>query len=242
MTRILGRPRGARPDHPHPARRATAASTSSPSTAAAPTCSARTAAAATPGWPQRLAELTQEERDVLRAAAPLLDRITRFMSPTFQSLRNRNYRLYATGGVVSNVGTWMQRVAQDWLVLQLSGHSGVALGITTGLQFLPMLLLAPFAGTLADRYSKRKVLIATQASMAVRRRHPRPARHHRRRAGLARLRARAAARRRCRLSTPRPGSPSSSRWSAATTCPTPSGSTARRSTSAASSARRWPAC
>ena len=69
--------------------------------------------------------------------------------------------------MVSNVGTWMQRVAQDWLVLQLSGHSGVALGITTGLQFLPMLLLAPFAGTLADRYSKRKVLIATQAFMAT---------------------------------------------------------------------------
>jgi MFS family permease len=89
------------------------------------------------------------------------------MSPTFQSLRIRNYRLYATGGVVSNVGTWMQRVAQDWLVLQLSGHSGVALGITTGLQFLPMLLLAPFAGTLADRYSKRKILIVTQASMAT---------------------------------------------------------------------------
>ena len=89
------------------------------------------------------------------------------MSPTFQALRNRNYRYYAAGGVVSNVGTWMQRIAQDWLVLQLSGHSGVALGITTGLQFLPMLLLAPLAGTLADRYSKRKVLIATQAFMAT---------------------------------------------------------------------------
>ena len=89
------------------------------------------------------------------------------MSPTFQSLRNRNYRYYATGGVVSNTGTWMQRVAQDWLVLQLSGQSGVALGITTGLQFLPMLVLAPFAGTLADRYSKRKVLIATQSFMAA---------------------------------------------------------------------------
>jgi MFS family permease len=89
------------------------------------------------------------------------------MSPTFQALRNRNYRLYATGGLVSNIGTWMQRVAQDWLVLQLSGNSGVALGITTGLQFLPMLLLAPFAGTLADRYSKRKVLIVTQAFMAT---------------------------------------------------------------------------
>jgi MFS family permease len=89
------------------------------------------------------------------------------MSPTFTSLHVRNYRLYATGGFVSNIGTWMQRVAQDWLVLQLSGHSGVALGITTGLQFLPMLVLAPFAGTVADRFSKRKVLMLTQASMAV---------------------------------------------------------------------------
>jgi MFS family permease len=89
------------------------------------------------------------------------------MSPTFTSLHVRNYRLYATGGFVSNIGTWMQRVAQDWLVLQLSGHSGVALGITTGLQFLPMLLLAPFAGTVADRFSKRKVLMLTQASMAA---------------------------------------------------------------------------
>lgn len=89
------------------------------------------------------------------------------MSPTFQSLHNRNYRLYTSGGVVSNVGTWMQRVAQDWLVLQLTDNSGVALGITTGLQFLPMLVLAPFAGTLADRYSKRRVLMVTQASMAV---------------------------------------------------------------------------
>jgi MFS family permease len=89
------------------------------------------------------------------------------MSPTFSSMSVRNYRLYATGGLVSNIGTWMQRVAQDWLVLQLSGHSGLALGITTGLQFLPMLVLAPFAGTVADRFSKRKVLILTQASMAV---------------------------------------------------------------------------
>jgi MFS family permease len=89
------------------------------------------------------------------------------MSPTFTSLHVRNYRLYATGGFVSNIGTWMQRVAQDWLVLQLSGHSGIALGITTGLQFLPMLVLAPFAGTVADRFSKRKVLMLTQASMGV---------------------------------------------------------------------------
>ena len=55
----------------------------------------------------------------------------------FRSLRTRNYRLFAAGQVVSNTGTWMQRVAQDWLVLQLTHGSGTALGITTGLQFLP---------------------------------------------------------------------------------------------------------
>ncbi len=88
------------------------------------------------------------------------------MSPTFAALSIRNYRLFAGGSLVSNVGTWMQRVAQDWLVLQLTG-SGVALGITTGLQFLPFLLVTPFAGVIADRYSKRRVLQVTQASLAV---------------------------------------------------------------------------
>ncbi|MGZ8736817.1 MAG: MFS transporter [Nocardioides sp.] len=88
------------------------------------------------------------------------------MSPTFQALSNRNYRLYAAGGVVSNTGTWMQRVAQDWLVLQLTGNSGTALGITTGLQFLPMLLLSPYAGLVADRFPKRRLLQVTQLMMA----------------------------------------------------------------------------
>ena len=89
------------------------------------------------------------------------------MSPTFRSLRVRNYRLYATGGLVSNIGTWMQRIAQDWLVLELTDNNGIALGVTTGLQFLPMLLVGPWAGSLADRYSKRKLLILTQAFMGV---------------------------------------------------------------------------
>jgi len=89
------------------------------------------------------------------------------VSPTFRSLRNRNYRIYYAGGVVSNVGTWMQRIAQDWLVIQLADNDGVALGVTTGLQFLPLLLLGPWGGMLADRYSKRKLLIATQAFMGV---------------------------------------------------------------------------
>jgi MFS family permease len=89
------------------------------------------------------------------------------LSPTFRSLSNRNYRLYASGAVVSNVGTWMQRVAQDWLVLQLTGFSGTALGITTGLQFLPILLLSPYAGLIADRFPKRRLLQVTQLMLAV---------------------------------------------------------------------------
>ena len=89
------------------------------------------------------------------------------MSPTFRSLAHRDYRRYATGGFVSNVGTWMQRVAQDWLVLLVTGGSASALGITTGLQFLPILLFSAFAGTLADRFPKRTLLMITQASMAV---------------------------------------------------------------------------
>lgn len=89
------------------------------------------------------------------------------MSPTFRSLSNSNYRRYALGGVVSNVGTWMQRIAQDWLVLLLSGGSGAAIGIATGLQFLPFLLLMPFAGLVADRVPKQQLLQLTNALMAV---------------------------------------------------------------------------
>lgn len=89
------------------------------------------------------------------------------MSPTFRSLSNSNYRIYAAGGVVSNVGTWMQRIAQDWLVLVLSAGSGTALGITTGLQFLPFLLLSPFAGLIADRIPKQRLLQLTNLAMSV---------------------------------------------------------------------------
>ena len=69
--------------------------------------------------------------------------------------------------MISNTGTWMQRVAQDWLVLDLTHNSGTALGITTGLQFLPLLLFSLWGGVIADRYSKRRVLMATQTSMGV---------------------------------------------------------------------------
>ena len=89
------------------------------------------------------------------------------MRSTFHALRIPNYRLYSGGSVISNVGTWLQRIAQDWLVLLLSGASGTALGITTGLQFLPILLLTPYAGVLADRLPKRSLMMMTQATMAL---------------------------------------------------------------------------
>ncbi len=89
------------------------------------------------------------------------------MSPAFRSLRVRNYRLFASGQLVSLTGTWMQRVAQDWLVLRLSDNSGVALGITTALQFLPMLLFGLYGGVLADRYPKRQLLITAQVAMGA---------------------------------------------------------------------------
>src|ERR671933_2995889 len=84
---------------------------------------------------------------------------------TFRSLRVRNYRLYFVGQIVSVTGTWMQSVAQAWLVLQLS-HSGLALGLTTGLQFGPMLVGGPWGGVVADRSDKRRLLMVTQASSA----------------------------------------------------------------------------
>ncbi|MFC4910774.1 MFS transporter [Actinomadura gamaensis] len=86
----------------------------------------------------------------------------------FRSLKNRNYRLFTGGQVVSNTGTWMQRVAQDWLVLGLAhGNGGSALGITTGLQFLPLLLFGLWGGVIADRYPKRRVLMLTQTAMGM---------------------------------------------------------------------------
>jgi MFS family permease len=84
----------------------------------------------------------------------------------FRSLRVRNYRLYASGQLVSLTGTWMQRVAQDWLVLELT-NSGTALGVVTALQFGPALLLGLWGGVIADRGDKRRILQATQAGLAV---------------------------------------------------------------------------
>lgn len=90
------------------------------------------------------------------------------MAGTFRSLRSFNFRLWTAGGLISNIGTWMQRVAQDWLVLtQLTHRDASALGIVIGLQFAPLLLLLPWTGLAADRLDQRKLLMLTQATMGV---------------------------------------------------------------------------
>ncbi|MEV6795426.1 MFS transporter [Streptomyces sp. NPDC051320] len=84
----------------------------------------------------------------------------------FSSLKIRNYRLFATGAVVSNTGTWMARITQDWLVLSITGSSA-AVGITTAMQFLPMLLFGLYGGVIADRFTKRSLLFCTQGAMSL---------------------------------------------------------------------------
>ncbi|WP_064456727.1 MFS transporter [Streptomyces hygroscopicus] len=85
---------------------------------------------------------------------------------TFRSLKVRNYRLFATGAMISNTGTWMSRIAQDWLVLSLTGSS-TAVGITTALQFLPMLLFGLYGGVIADRCPRRRLLLITQTALGL---------------------------------------------------------------------------
>jgi MFS family permease len=89
-------------------------------------------------------------------------------SSTFRSLRGYNYRVWASGAAVSNVGTWMQRTAQDWIVLtQLTRHNATAVGIVMALQFGPQLLLLPLTGWAADHLDRRKLLMVTQATMGA---------------------------------------------------------------------------
>ncbi|MDU0967529.1 MAG: MFS transporter [Actinomycetaceae bacterium] len=90
------------------------------------------------------------------------------MSKTFYSLRYHNYLLWFVSNLVSSTGQWMQRVAQDWLVLTiLTDHSGLAVGVTTALQFLPQLLFSMHSGLLADRFNRRHMLQVTQVITAV---------------------------------------------------------------------------
>jgi len=87
---------------------------------------------------------------------------------TFRSLRNPSYRAWFAGSLVSNIGTWVQRTAQDWLVLtQLTRHNATALGVVMALQFGPHIVLLPFTGSAADRFDRRRILVATQSAMFV---------------------------------------------------------------------------
>jgi MFS family permease len=94
-------------------------------------------------------------------------RVRRLGHDTFLSLRNRNYRLYFIGQTVSVSGTWMQQLAQVWLILQLTNKSGTAVGLVTAFQFLPMLLFGAWGGVLADRFDKRKLLYGTQIAAGI---------------------------------------------------------------------------
>ncbi len=95
-----------------------------------------------------------------------MDAIRKYRNQTFASLKTRNYRLYFIGQTVSLSGTWMQIIAQSWLVLKLTG-SGTALGLVTALQFLPVLFLWPLAGVIIDRVPKRKLLYCTQTAAGL---------------------------------------------------------------------------
>jgi len=92
--------------------------------------------------------------------------LTAALRRSFDSLQVPNYRRYFVGQIVSLSGNWMQTVAEIWLVLTLT-DSGVAVGLTTALQFLPILLFGAWGGLLADRFAKRRLLIVTQALMAL---------------------------------------------------------------------------
>ncbi|MFL6242172.1 MAG: MFS transporter [Acidimicrobiia bacterium] len=95
-----------------------------------------------------------------------MTRLWRATRLTFRSMSVRNYRLYFAGQLISTTGTWMQSIAQAWLVLQITG-SGVALGVTVALQFTPVLLVGAWGGLVADRVDKRRLLVGTQAAAGV---------------------------------------------------------------------------
>jgi MFS family permease len=87
---------------------------------------------------------------------------------TFRSLNSYNYRIWAAGALVSNIGSWMQRTAQDWIVLtQLTHQNATAVGIVMGLQFGPQILLLPLTGYAADHFNRRKILFCTQGTMGL---------------------------------------------------------------------------
>ena len=89
------------------------------------------------------------------------------MSAMFRSLGILNYRIWFIGAIVSNIGTWMQRTAQDWYVLtELTDNDAAAVGITLALQFGPALVIGPYAGIIADRLAGRRLIATTQSVQA----------------------------------------------------------------------------
>ena len=198
---------------------------------------------------RRMRDLPAAEVETLERAAEILERMreepgaggvmSAALRRSFNSLEVPNYRRYFAGQLISLSGTWMQTVAAIWLILSLTG-SGVAVGLTTALQFLPMLLFGAWGGLLADRIPKRRLLITTQAADGDPR--DRPVRGHRDRRrrpldGLPRgLRDGLGQRGR----QPDPAELRRSRWSAPTGSSTRSASTASSSRRRGSSARRWP--
>jgi len=97
----------------------------------------------------------------------LYSQVKKYLTRGGSALRHRNYRLFWTGQAVSLIGTWMQNLAQAWLVLTLSNGDPLALGTVTALQFLPLLLFSLFTGVVADRFPKRTILLITQTSSMV---------------------------------------------------------------------------
>ena len=95
-----------------------------------------------------------------------MTRALRIGRVTFAALSVPNYRRYVSGQSISLIGTWMQMTAQSWLVLSLT-HSSTALGLVVALQTLPVLLLAPYGGVIADRIDKRRLMVLLQSAMGL---------------------------------------------------------------------------
>jgi putative transmembrane efflux protein len=90
------------------------------------------------------------------------------MGRTFASLTHRNYRIWFFASLVGNIGTWMQFIAQDWIVLaELTKDNAFVVGLVSALQLTPMMLFLPFTGLLADRFDKRKILVMTQGALGL---------------------------------------------------------------------------
>src|SRR5512133_1707226 len=87
-------------------------------------------------------------------------------STTFSAMRHRNFQLYFGGQLISNIGTWMQIIAQGWVVYQI-GHSELILGVVVFASAIPVLLVSPWAGVVVDRVSRQKLLMMTQSGAMI---------------------------------------------------------------------------